>query len=62
MLLFLDVISPIPEFCVIDDNKIILQQYYKDTEEASQLLDFIMEKQEVKIKDNIRLKAEKKNE
>ena len=40
----------------------ILQQYYKDTEEASQLLDFIMEKQEVKIKDNIRLKAEKKNE
>ena len=26
MLLFLDVISPIPEFCVIDDNKIILQQ------------------------------------
>ena len=26
MLLFLDIISPIPEFCVIDDNKIILQQ------------------------------------
>ena len=26
MLLFLDVISPLPEFCVIDDNKIILQQ------------------------------------
>ena len=26
MLLFLDVISPISEFCVIDDNKIILQQ------------------------------------
>jgi len=26
MLLFLDVISPIPEFCVIDDNKIILQK------------------------------------
>ena len=26
MLLFLDVISPIPEFCVIDDNKIILQE------------------------------------
>ena len=26
MILFLDVISPIPEFCVIDDNKIILQE------------------------------------
>jgi len=26
MLLFLDVISPIPEFCVIDDNKVILKQ------------------------------------
>ena len=26
MLLFLDVISSIPEFCVIDDNKVILQQ------------------------------------
>ena len=26
MLLFLDIISSIPEFCVIDDNKIILQQ------------------------------------
>ena len=26
MLLFLDIISPIPEFCVIDDNKVILQQ------------------------------------
>ncbi|MDC3023570.1 hypothetical protein OA170_01680 [Pelagibacteraceae bacterium] len=26
MLLFLDIISPIPEFCVIDDNKIILQE------------------------------------
>jgi tRNA A37 threonylcarbamoyladenosine modification protein TsaB len=26
MFLFLDVISPIPEFCVIDDNKIILKQ------------------------------------
>ena len=26
MLLFLDVISPLPEFCVIDDNKIILQE------------------------------------
>ena len=26
MLLFLDVISSIPEFCVIDDNKIILRQ------------------------------------
>ena len=26
MLLFLDVISPIPEFCVIDDNKVILQK------------------------------------
>ena len=26
MLLFLDVISPIPEFCVIDDNKVILQE------------------------------------
>ena len=26
MLLFLDVISPIPEFCVIDDNKLILKE------------------------------------
>ena len=26
MLLFLDIISSIPEFCVIDDNKIILKQ------------------------------------
>ena len=26
MLLFLDVISPIPEFCVIDDNKVIVQE------------------------------------
>ena len=26
MILFLDVISSIPEFCVIDDNKIILKQ------------------------------------
>ena len=26
MLLFLDIISPIPEFCVIDDNKVILQK------------------------------------
>ena len=26
MLLFLDIISPIPEFCVIDDNKVILQE------------------------------------
>ena len=26
MLLFLDVISSIPEFCVIDDNKVILRQ------------------------------------
>ena len=26
MLLFLDIISPLPEFCVIDDNKVILQE------------------------------------
>ena len=26
MLLFLDIISSLPEFCVIDDNKVILQQ------------------------------------
>ena len=26
MLLFLDVISPLPEFCVIEDNKVILQE------------------------------------
>ena len=26
MLLFLDFISPLPEFCVIDDNKVILQE------------------------------------
>ncbi len=26
MLLFLDIISPIPEFCVIDDNKVILNE------------------------------------
>ena len=32
MLLFLDVISPIPEFCVIDDNKIILQQKITQSE------------------------------
>lgn len=40
----------------------ILSQYYKDEQEAGQLLDFIMEKQEVKVKDNIRLKGEKKTE
>ena len=40
----------------------ILSQYYKDDQEAGQLLDFIMEKQEVKVKDNIRLKGEKKTE
>ncbi|MDC3022013.1 hypothetical protein OA167_01855 [Pelagibacteraceae bacterium] len=32
MLLFLDIISPIPEFCVIDDNKIILQQKITQSE------------------------------
>ena len=32
MLLFLDVISSIPEFCVIDDNKIILQQKITQSE------------------------------
>ena len=32
MLLFLDIISPIPEFCVFDDNKIILQQKITETE------------------------------
>ena len=32
MLLFLDVISPIPEFCVIDDNKILLQQKITQSE------------------------------
>ena len=32
MLLFLDVISSIPEFCVIDDNKILLQQKITQSE------------------------------
>ena len=32
MLLFLDIISPIPEFCVFDDNKIILQQKITQSE------------------------------
>ena len=32
MLLFLDIISSIPEFCVIDDNKIILQQKITQSE------------------------------
>ena len=40
----------------------ILAEYYKnDDDKANNLFDFIMEKQEVKIKDNIRLKGEKKN-
>ena len=26
MLLFLDVISPIPEFCLIEDNKVVLKR------------------------------------
>ena len=32
MFLFLDIISPIPEFCVFDDNKIILQQKITQSE------------------------------
>ena len=32
MLLFLDIISSIPEFCVIEDNKIILQQKITQSE------------------------------
>ncbi len=32
MLLFLDIISSIPEFCVIDDNKIILRQKITQSE------------------------------
>jgi len=32
MLLFLDIISSIPEFCVIDENKIILQQKITQSE------------------------------
>ena len=32
MLLFVDIISSIPEFCVIDDNKIILQQKITQSE------------------------------
>ena len=36
MLLFLDVISSIPEFCVIDDNKVILQ--HKITQEETDKL------------------------
>ena len=32
MLLFLDIISSLPEFCVIDDNKIILQQKITQSE------------------------------
>ncbi|MDC2978057.1 hypothetical protein OAZ15_00455 [Pelagibacteraceae bacterium] len=32
MLLFLDIISSIPEFCIIDDNKIILQQKITQSE------------------------------
>ena len=36
MLLFLDIISSIPEFCVIEDNKVILQQ--KITQDESDRL------------------------
>ena len=32
MLLFLDIISSIPEFCVIDDNKVILKQKITQSE------------------------------
>ena len=37
MLLFLDVISPIPEFCVIDDNKVLLREkiIQKETDRLS---------------------------
>ena len=42
MLLFLDVISSIPEFCVIDDNKVILQQKITK-DETDRLSDHIIQ-------------------
>ena len=42
MLLFLDIISSIPEFCVIDDNKVILQQKITQ-DETDRLSDHIIQ-------------------
>jgi len=42
MLLFLDVISSLPEFCVIDDNKVILQQKISQ-DETDKLSDNIIQ-------------------
>ena len=42
MLLFLDIISSIPEFCVIDDNKVILQQKITK-DETDRLSDHIIQ-------------------
>ena len=42
MLLFLDVISSIPEFCVIDDNKVILRQKITE-DETDKLSDNIVQ-------------------
>jgi len=47
MLLFLDVISPIPEFLLIEDNKVILQRK-------------IINKESEKLSDNIFLYSLKK--
>ena len=42
MLLFLDIISSIPEFCVIDDNKVILQEKITESE-TEKLSDHIIQ-------------------
>jgi len=42
MLLFLDVISPIPEFCIIKDNKLIDQRKIIE-KESDKLSDYIFE-------------------
>ena len=40
MLLFLDVISPIPEFFIIEDNKVILQRKIINKESEKHMLIF----------------------
>ena len=42
MLLFLDVISPIPEFCLIEDNKVVLKRKII-TNETDRLSDNIIQ-------------------
>jgi len=53
MLLFLDIISSIPEFCVIDDNKVILRQKIIQ-DEKDKLSDNIIQSY-IKIDKNLNL-------